>query len=69
MLEIALTTLFVAVAVVAIGHRRQHPALSGPAEVLRFTDEDGGHDLPCPWCRAQTREDDRHCPECGQPFG
>ena len=26
-------------------------------------------DLPCPWCRAATREDDPRCPSCGQRFG
>jgi hypothetical protein len=68
-LEVALTTLFVAVAIVTIGHRRQRPALSIPGEVYHFTDEEAAFDLPCPWCKAQTLEDDRHCPECGQPFG
>lgn len=27
------------------------------------------NDLPCPWCHAQTTEDDRACPSCGQRFG
>jgi hypothetical protein len=26
-------------------------------------------DLPCPWCRAATREDDIRCPSCNQRFG
>ena len=26
-------------------------------------------DLPCPWCRAQTSEDDHACPSCGRIFG
>lgn len=26
-------------------------------------------DLPCPWCQAATREDDKSCPTCGQRFG
>ena len=26
-------------------------------------------DLPCPWCAAATREDDKSCPSCGQRFG
>jgi len=26
-------------------------------------------DLPCPWCFAQTSEDDASCPSCGQRFG
>jgi hypothetical protein len=26
-------------------------------------------DLPCPWCRAATREDDVACSGCGRRFG
>lgn len=26
-------------------------------------------DLPCPWCRAQTSEDDTACMVCGHRFG
>ena len=26
-------------------------------------------DLPCPWCRCATIEDDPICPSCGQHFG
>jgi len=26
-------------------------------------------DLPCPWCRTQTFEDDTDCPGCGKRFG
>jgi hypothetical protein len=26
-------------------------------------------DLPCPWCRTQTREHDTVCVGCGRPFG
>ncbi len=26
-------------------------------------------DLPCPWCGADTHEDDAYCPSCRQPFG
>jgi hypothetical protein len=30
---------------------------------------DGGElDLPCPWCHAQTAEDDEACPACGRSF-
>jgi hypothetical protein len=68
-LEVALTTLFIAVAVVTIGHRRQGSAVGPRGEVFQFSDDDGASDLPCPWCKAQTREDDHHCPACGQPFG
>lgn len=69
MLEVALTTLFVAVAVVALGHRRERPALEGRGEVMRFTSGEAAFDLPCPWCKAQTSEQDHHCPDCGQRFG
>jgi hypothetical protein len=26
-------------------------------------------DLPCPWCRTQTSEDDTACVGCGHRFG
>ena len=26
-------------------------------------------DLPCPWCRADTKEGDARCPSCGRRFG
>ena len=26
-------------------------------------------DLPCPWCRSATIEDDPICPGCGRDFG
>ena len=26
-------------------------------------------DLPCPWCRAASRESDAYCTSCGQTFG
>jgi len=28
----------------------------------------GELDLPCPWCHAQTAEDDEACPGCGKAF-
>lgn len=30
---------------------------------------DDPFDLPCPWCRAATREEDTRCPNCMQRFG
>ncbi len=33
------------------------------------SDSSGSPDLPCPWCLAPTREDDRRCSSCGQRFG
>ncbi len=26
-------------------------------------------DLPCPWCHAQTSDQDAACPSCGRNFG
>lgn len=26
-------------------------------------------DLPCPWCHAQTSDQDTSCPSCGRSFG
>lgn len=26
-------------------------------------------DLPCPWCHAQTSDQDPACPSCGRNFG
>jgi hypothetical protein len=38
--------------------------------VFRFAELVGDHpDLPCPWCRAPTVEDDAACPQCGKRFG
>jgi predicted amidophosphoribosyltransferase len=38
--------------------------------VFRFTELIGDQpDLPCPWCRAPTSENDTSCPRCGKRFG
>ena len=66
MLEMALAALFVTVALVAIGGRSQTATDAGTRELVLHGD---GTDLPCPWCRAQTSEQDDHCPSCGQRFG
>ncbi|MEN8233907.1 MAG: hypothetical protein ABFR89_03155 [Actinomycetota bacterium] len=69
MLEIAIVSVFVAIAFVAVG-RSSHPALTANVAALQvLAPEETSTDLPCPWCLAQTREDDRSCPTCGQPFG
>lgn len=60
MLEIALI-LVVAGAAVALTQVRRRPADTAA--------EDDFIDLPCPWCKAQTSEDDVVCPGCQQPFG
>lgn len=70
MFEIAIVTVFVAVAFVAVGRSSHSPMAVGPASALPvLAPEEPSTDLPCPWCLAQTREDDRSCPSCGQPFG
>ncbi len=67
MLEMALATFLVTIALVAIGGRSQSLGDNRSAMRLSFTGD--GSDLPCPWCRAQTSESDHHCPSCGQRFG
>jgi len=66
MLEMALAGVFVTIALVAIGGRKL--ATGDPTAMVRMAIDDSS-DLPCPWCRAQTREVDHHCPTCGQRFG
>lgn len=66
MLEMALAAVFVTVALVAIGGRT---VSTDKAVTLGFTPREELSDLPCPWCRASTREADDHCPSCSQPFG
>lgn len=67
MLEMALAAVFVTVAVVAIGGRGLNTA-GVTAQPFPLPLDDSS-DLPCPWCRAQTRENDHHCSTCGQRFG
>jgi hypothetical protein len=67
MLEIALAAVFVTVAVLAISGRGVNTAGPGGQPYLSVLDESS--DLPCPWCRAQTHEGDKHCSTCGQRFG
>jgi hypothetical protein len=67
MLEMALAALLVTVAIFAIGGRAGSATPAGTRLVIPESDD--GIDLPCPWCRAQTREADDHCPSCGQRFG
>jgi hypothetical protein len=69
MLEIAMAALFITVAVVAIGRGSQRIAWSSPGVLSSVIDEEITADLPCPWCNAQTVEEDRCCPSCGQVFG
>jgi hypothetical protein len=67
MLEMALAAVFITVAVLAIGGRSMNTAGMGGQPQIAFLDESS--DLPCPWCRSQTREGDEHCSTCGQRFG
>jgi hypothetical protein len=69
MLEIAMAALFITVAVVAIGKGSQQIAWSSSGALSPAIDEEMIADLPCPWCNAQTVEEDRRCPSCGQTFG
>jgi len=67
MLEIALAAVFVAMAIITIGGKNMSTAgVSTDSPVAPVGD---GSDLPCPWCRAQTSDADRHCPSCGHRFG
>jgi len=66
MLEMALVGVFVTVALFAIGGKRL--ATDEPTAMV-YAASDESSDLPCPWCGAQTREVDHHCPTCGQRFG
>ena len=70
MLEILIASLFVTVAVAALSRStyRITSLTRGQSPIPRF-DGDSPSDLPCPWCYAPTREEDRACPSCGQRFG
>ena len=61
MFEIGLIVAVCLGAAIAIGRARQ------PDDAVSLYDD--FVDLPCPWCNAQTREDDTACPSCLQPFG
>ena len=70
MFEIAIASVFIAVAFVAVG-TSSRAAAPVPVTELQpvLGKEEPRADLPCPWCLAQTHEDDSGCPSCGQPFG
>jgi hypothetical protein len=40
----------------------------GPSQLVLLYDATQP-DLPCPWCRHQTHEDDTACVGCGRRFG
>lgn len=62
MFEVGVLLAIAAGAAVLAGWRRR--ATEDAAE-----DDATFVDLPCPWCNAQTSEDDVACPGCQQPFG
>jgi hypothetical protein len=62
MFEVGVILAIAAGAAVLAGWRRR-------PSVDATEDEDHFVDLPCPWCNAQTREEDLVCPGCQQPFG
>jgi hypothetical protein len=67
MLEMALAAFLFTIAIVAISGKST-TLTDPPAELTPLPQVDNG-DLPCPWCRAQTAENDDHCQTCGQRFG
>lgn len=68
MVEFLVASAFVGAGVVAVARR------SSTAADVYGRDDRRSHfadtaDLPCPWCRAATGENDQRCPSCGQRFG
>ena len=76
-MELVLASSVVAAMLMATTQRpernRETSILRRPAAALPTLTVEDLHleyaDLPCPWCNAATREDDKHCPSCGQRFG
>jgi len=66
-LEAAIAAVLVGVAIFTMSGRQTHAAVG--STIAPITVSEDGSDLPCPWCRAQTHEGDRHCPSCGHRFG
>jgi hypothetical protein len=60
--EVGVILAIAAGAAVLAGWRRNHAGAES-------AEEDQLVDLPCPWCNAQTNEDDLVCPGCHQAFG
>jgi hypothetical protein len=72
MFEIAVASVFIAVAFVAVGTSSRLAAPATVVEIYPMIETDTDEvlsDLPCPWCLAQTNEEDAACRSCGQPFG
>jgi hypothetical protein len=60
--EVIITGGIIATAAVAATRRPMTTAAAPAARPV-------GGDLPCPWCHADTAENDDRCPGCGQVFG
>ena len=58
-----LVILILFIALVAAGGRRVRAEQPPTIQLGEYAD------LPCPWCRAATRESDDYSPSCGQTFG
>ncbi len=73
MVDIVVATALVAAGVAAITRHSSH--VPGSRRVAQGASEFHAAarlwaaDLPCPWCRSQTAENDIRCPSCGQRFG
>jgi hypothetical protein len=67
MLEVVLAAVFVTMAIVTVGSKTIPSA--GASHISPLAAIGDGSDLPCPWCRAQTKAGDMHCPSCGHRFG
>lgn len=68
MLEVVLVAVFVTLAVIAAGSKRRVVPVDARRDTVTLGDG-SDTDLPCPWCLAQTSEEDDACPTCGQLFG
>lgn len=66
MVEVLVAAAFVMAAIVAFSRRGGAVILDTSSD--HRTDPDSA-DLPCPWCRGPTTEDDARCHTCGQRFG
>lgn len=72
MVDIMVASILVAAGVTAVTRR---VGLDDPRPTMQIPSTPTGMpmihdaDLPCPWCMAQTRENDDRCPTCGQRFG
>ena len=66
MFEILIAAGLLAGAIVAFGGRDD---TVGDTAVIVPINHLPSDDLPCPWCGAETQEEDAYCPSCRQPFG